>query len=408
MQVMSSILVLGLCFLVLVVEPDGAYGSSRGSLGRNKGAAAPAVDGICAISVTPHGYKCEEHEVQTDDGYILSMQRIPEGRAGGSRGGQKKQPVLIQHGIFAVSSFFTIGLTFQDGITWLMNSPEQNLPMILADNGFDVWIANTRGTQFSRKHVSLDPARPEYWDWSWDELVTYDLPAVFGFVFNHTGQKIHYIGHSLGTLIALTSFSEGHQADQVKSATFLCPIAYLSHLKTELVLLAAKAFVGDVFNCYDLVSEISGTRPILLLVQFESVFDRSNSDSLLVIQVVLMVFKFVSCFFAVVRDGVREGVINKYDYGRDGNLKHYGEAKPAVYNISNIPRDLPIFISHGGIDPLSDVEDVGLLLDLLKLHDVSKLSVQFLKGYAHLDFIMAVNAKDFVYNQIVQFLKNQQ
>jgi lysosomal acid lipase/cholesteryl ester hydrolase len=44
----------------------------------------------------------------------------------------------------------------QDGSTWFMNSPEQNLPMILADNGFDVWVVNARGTKFSRKHTSLD------------------------------------------------------------------------------------------------------------------------------------------------------------------------------------------------------------------------------------------------------------
>lgn len=51
------------------------------------------------------------------------------------------------------------GLVCQDGMTWLLNSPQQNLPMILADNGFDVWIANTRGTRFCRKHVSLDSAQ---------------------------------------------------------------------------------------------------------------------------------------------------------------------------------------------------------------------------------------------------------
>ena len=46
----------------------------------------------------------------------------------------------------------------QDGATWFLNSPKQNLPMILADNDFDVWIPNTRGTKFSRKHISLDPS----------------------------------------------------------------------------------------------------------------------------------------------------------------------------------------------------------------------------------------------------------
>ncbi|MBA0587161.1 hypothetical protein Gohar_022192 [Gossypium harknessii] len=106
---------------------------------------------------------------------------------------------------------------------------------------------------------------------------------------------------------------------------------------------------------------------------------------------------------------VRDGVIAKYNYGRpDYNLMHYGEARPPIYNISNIPKDLPIFISYGGQDALSDVEDVGQLLDNLKYHDVNKLSIQYIKDYAHADFIMGVNAKDIVYNQVVSFFKNQQ
>lgn len=37
----------------------------------------------------------------------------------------------------------------------------------------------------------------DYWDWSWDELVSYDLPATFQYVYDQTGQKLHYVGHSL-------------------------------------------------------------------------------------------------------------------------------------------------------------------------------------------------------------------
>lgn len=38
----------------------------------------------------------------TDDGFILSVQRIPKGRNG--RGGAGKIPVIIQHGVLVVSS----------------------------------------------------------------------------------------------------------------------------------------------------------------------------------------------------------------------------------------------------------------------------------------------------------------
>lgn len=49
-----------------------------------------------------------------------------------------------------------------------------------------------------------------------------------------------------GTLVALTSFSEGKQVDKVKSAALLSPIAYLNHMTTALGVLAARAFVGEV------------------------------------------------------------------------------------------------------------------------------------------------------------------
>ncbi|KAB1211763.1 Triacylglycerol lipase 2 [Morella rubra] len=414
----------GFCVLVFVlaVQPHHAHGSSRGSFGLNKGVVTPPVAGICASSVLVHGYKCQELEVTTKDGYILSVQRIPEGRVPGG-GNNRRQPVLIQHGVLV------------DGMTWFLNPPEQNLPMILADNGFDVWIANTRGTRFSRRHTTLDPDKPAFWSWSWDELVSFDLPAVFDFVYGQTGQKIDYVGHSLGTLIALASFSEGKLVNQLKSAALLSPIAYLSHMNTALGVVAAKAFVGESqhdrnawfcqqittlvglaeFNpkgkpvakflkslcaypgvdCYDLLSALTGKNCCL---------NSSTVDLFLMNEPQSTSTKNM----VHLAQTVRHGVVSKFNYGRpDYNVMHYGEASPPIYNLSNIPHDLPLFISYGGQDALSDVRDVMLLLDSFKFHNVDKLSVQFIKDYAHADFIMGVNAKDMVYNQVVAFFKHQ-
>lgn len=57
-------------------------------------------DGICKTLVETQGYKCEEHTVTTNDGYILSVLRIPTGRSGKKA---DKPPVLLQHGLFCVS-----------------------------------------------------------------------------------------------------------------------------------------------------------------------------------------------------------------------------------------------------------------------------------------------------------------
>ncbi|KAF1885733.1 hypothetical protein Lal_00002632 [Lupinus albus] len=62
----------------------------------------PNVGGLCASSIIIHGYKCHEHIVTTEDGYILGLQRIPEGRAEFNGTQTKKQPVILQHGVLLV------------------------------------------------------------------------------------------------------------------------------------------------------------------------------------------------------------------------------------------------------------------------------------------------------------------
>lgn len=44
---------------------------------------------------------------------------------------------------------------WQDGKTWLLNPSDQSLAFLLADNGCDVWIADTRGTKYSLGHKTL-------------------------------------------------------------------------------------------------------------------------------------------------------------------------------------------------------------------------------------------------------------
>ena len=97
-----------------------------------------------------------------------------------------------------------------------------------------------------------------------------------------------------------------------------------------------------------------------------------------------------------------------YDYNEEEeNRKHYGQARPPVYNMTSIPNDLPLFLSYGGKDALSDAKDVQLLLDSLKDHDGDKLVVQFIEDYAHADYVMGVNAKQAVYDPLMVFFRLQ-
>ncbi|XP_071700515.1 triacylglycerol lipase 2-like [Rutidosis leptorrhynchoides] len=362
--------------------------------------------GICSLLIEKQGYTCEEHTVTTKDGYILSMQRIPAGR-----GGKKadKPPVLLQHGLF------------MDGATWVLYSPDESLGFVLADNGFDVWISNTRGTKYSRSHTSLSPNDPAFWEWSWDELASFDLPALIQYVHDQTGRNLHYVGHSLGTLVAFSAFSKNQTINLLRSAALLSPIVYLGQVSSTVARAGANTFLGEeaywmglhefapkgqaaanflsgicnmpYSDCTNLMTSFTGPNCCL---------NSSMTDNFLKYEPQSTSTKNLIHLSQM----VRSGIIAMYDYENAYiNQMHYNQPVPPFYDMRSIPKDFPMYLSYGGLDELSDVADVNTLLYVLKDHDTDKLVVQFRKEYAHADFIFGVNAKDVIYDPVMAFFK---
>ncbi|CAL1407248.1 unnamed protein product [Linum trigynum] len=366
-------------------------------------------DGICELLITNQGYTCEEHTVTTSDGYILSLQRIPVGISGGSPG--KRTPVLLQHGVL------------MDGMTWLLLPPSQSLAFVLADKGYDVWIANSRGTKYSRGHVSLTTDDKAYWNWSWDELVNYDLPATVGYVHNQTGQNMHYVGHSQGTLTALAAFSNGQLMNMVRSAALLCPIGYLGHMSSFFSKVGADLFLAEELNWLNINEfDPKGIDAANLLHDICKVPGVSCGDLLTAItgkncclqsSTVDLFLKYEPQPTSMknmihLSQMVRRGTLAMYDYNNeDDNMSHYGQPSPPDYNMKNIPTEFPLFFSYGGSDGLSDKSDVRFLLDVLKGHDDNKgnFMTQYVNNYAHADYVMADAAKEEVYDLVLSFLK---
>ena len=87
-------------------------------------------------------------------------------------------------------------------MTWVLNDSSKSLAFMLADLGYDVWLTNNRGTRYSREHqVFIEKMEnPKYWNFSFDDMAEYDLPANFEYIQQITKTKeIIYIGHSQGT-----------------------------------------------------------------------------------------------------------------------------------------------------------------------------------------------------------------
>lgn len=122
-------------------------------------------------TIQQEGYPAEIHDVQTKDGYILKMHRIPRGLSlkyifppSGATvydrisdsvmnviSNRNRQPVLVMHGLFCSSA------------DWVVAGPDKGLGYILADAGYDVWMGNARGNKFSRRHIHYSPDNDKFW-----------------------------------------------------------------------------------------------------------------------------------------------------------------------------------------------------------------------------------------------------
>ena len=122
-----------------------------------------------------------------------------------------KQSILVMHG------------TFMDGSSWFLPKvnglydfadDEKPLPLMLLDMGYDVWVGNMRGTQWSRGHTTLDYKDWDsgYWDFTFAEKGMLDVPATIKKIQEVSGSgKVGYMGYSQGSTMmfyALTKETE--------------------------------------------------------------------------------------------------------------------------------------------------------------------------------------------------------
>ena len=82
----------------------------------------PEVNMNVTEMIAYRGYPFEIHGVHTDDGFILTLIRIPHGGRESAASGSKGS-VFLQHGLLDCST------------TWVINNPKQSLGFIMADAG---------------------------------------------------------------------------------------------------------------------------------------------------------------------------------------------------------------------------------------------------------------------------------
>lgn len=142
---------------------------------------------MCAL----FGYDVENRIVRTEDNYLLTIQRITRKGAAPRNG----KVVYMHHGLLMCSEIWVT-----------MLEKNCNLPFVLHDLGYDVWLGNNRGNKYSLKHVYHLFTSEKFWDFSLDEFALFDIPNTIDYILRETEKKsLTYIGFSQGTAQAFAS-----------------------------------------------------------------------------------------------------------------------------------------------------------------------------------------------------------
>ncbi|KAK7002848.1 gastric triacylglycerol lipase-like isoform X1 [Biomphalaria glabrata] len=354
--------------------------------------------------ITSKGFPCENYYITTEDGYILNTLRIPHGRFNGHLKGPKPV-VVLQHGLLGSCTHF------------LTNLVNESLAYLLADAGADVWIGNSRGNIYSTNHTHLDPKGKEFWQFSWDEMAKYDLPAMINFVLNTSGvDQIFYVGHSQGTTIAFAEFGENPGlASHIKHLIAMAPVAQvwntespirkLAPLAKEIEIFFKVLGTGDLNISPTIMKLLAGTLCDKWSVLCENVlFVLGGYDYSSLNKTRVPVYIAHNPGGTSVRDilhwaqAINSKNFQHYDYGSaQENMIHYGQPTPPLYDPKKVK--VPVAIFRGDQDWLADPTDVKWLLpQLLVTHDID------IPHYEHLDFIWAFDAPTYIYKEIIKIV----
>ncbi|NXY83754.1 LIPK Lipase, partial [Alcedo cyanopectus] len=348
------------------------------------------------------GYPSEEYDVVTEDGYILKLNRIPFGKINATSQGPRPV-VFLQHGLLG------------EGSLWVSNLANNSLGFILADAGYDVWIGNSRGNTWSKRHLVLSPKKEQFWDFSFDEMAKYDLPAVINFIEQKTRQnQLYYIGHSQGTTIAFIAFSTMPQlAQKIKMYLALAPVTTVTFTQSPLRMLA-------VFSAHQL-KEIFGTREFLAHTALNELFFSKfcicskscknflskvfginwNNVNMSRVDVYLSHAPAGTSVQNIIHwlQGFQSGALRAYDGGNIYNSLHYRQLGPPLYDVKNMK--VPTAIWSAGDDNLADPQDIALLLSQV----TNLIHYKAIPHWNHIDFILGLDAVEVLYQEIIDMMK---
>ncbi|CAL4076668.1 unnamed protein product, partial [Meganyctiphanes norvegica] len=97
---------------------------------------------------------------------------------------------------------------------------------------------------------------------------------------------------------------------------------------------------------------------------------------------------------------INSGLFSMYDYGTIGNMNHYGQRTPPMFNLTNVTPPVGLFWSDG--DWIATAQDTAQLATELPNVALNKRIDK--AEFNHFDFIWALHAYELVYKDLLDFL----
>lgn len=375
------------------------------------------------------GYKQKSYQVVSNDGYITQIINIINPLADRSR--LKGPPVMLFHGgIIDTTSWIWVDSIQHHPERYPrdlrehgpIRSSNRSLAFMLANNGFDVWLVGTRGSnKQNMSHIKYQARlledllgglsdiqstvrqlndTIEYFDYSMDELVEHEYPRQIETVLKLTRSKrVSVVGLSYSTPILFKILASNKSlAGKIHS--------YLA-LEAMLNTNGASLLLKLLYQIVPFVPRPFGT--LLLEVGFsktlrDTVLRRISRYGLFKTIMSLLVgssSKYstdlcepvvghigLSTGFKEIQHSAQQmklGQLQKFDYGPTKNQLVYGSSTPFVYDLSQIDLKHWMIVSSAN-DVLGTPDSADEYVRQIRIRPYKSLRIQ---AYSHLDGVAA-------------------
>ena len=388
------------------------------------------------------GYDVENRVVRTKDDYLLTIQRITDlvptslNTASMNKGSERsagditdidgdfhphwtdetgtpsssyrmnhRAPPRVPNGKVI---YLHHGLLMSSEVWVTMIEKYQNLPFILYDLGYDVWLGNNRGNKYSQKHLFHKPQSEKFWDFSMDEFALFDIPNTIDYILSITNKpKLTYIGFSQGTAQAFASVSVNPDLNQkVERIIAISPATTPRGLYSRILDILLKSSPSIMFLLFSrkvLMPSVFFWKSVMYPPLFDTLIDLSNYMLFNWKSRNITKFQKLSSYAHLYSTTSVKTVVHWFQIISSKNFQMYHDSNfklsglnPLSYPLKNI--EVPINLIYGTIDSLVDID-----LMLSQLPDATT-KAQPVENHEHLDNLWGDDVFENVFSHVLSYL----